>query len=46
MITFFKQHKKKAIVVAGLVVVSLVALIYPEHTETVAKALVALIGLL
>lgn len=46
MIRVLKEHKKKMIIVAGLVVVSIVAMVYPEHTETVARALVALIGLL
>lgn len=46
MLEFVKKHRKKVAAAAGILVIAGVAFVYPEHAETVAKALLILIGAL
>ena len=44
MIDFMKKHKKLLIISTAVVTLTAVAFLYPEHTETVARALMLLIA--
>jgi hypothetical protein len=46
MIDFMKKHKKLLIISTAVVTLTAVALMYPEHTETVARAFLVIIGAL
>lgn len=46
MIDFMKKHKKLLIISTAVVTLTAVAFMYPEHTETVARAFLVIIGAL
>lgn len=46
IIEFMKNHKKLLIITTAVVTLTGVAFIYPEHTETVAKAFLVIVGAL
>lgn len=46
MIDFMKKHKKLLIISTAVVTLTAVAFLYPEHTETVAKAFLVIVGAL
>lgn len=46
MIDFMKKHKKLLIITTAVITLTAVALMYPEHTETVAKAFLVIVGAL
>lgn len=43
---FIKKHRKKVAAAIGVIVIAGVAFVYPEHTETVARAFLIVIGAL
>ena len=45
-IEFMKKYKKLLIITTAVVTLSGVAFLYPEHTETVAKAFLIIVGAL
>lgn len=46
IIEFMKKHKKLLIMTTAVVTLTGVAFMYPEHTETVAKAFLVIVGAL
>lgn len=46
MIDFMKKYKKLLIITTAVITLTAVALMYPEHTETVAKAFLVIVGAL
>lgn len=46
IIEFMKKHKKLLIISTAVVTLTGVAFLYPEHTETVAKAFLVIVGTL
>jgi hypothetical protein len=46
MIDFMKKHKKLLIITTAVVTLTGVAFLYPEHTETVARAFLVIVGAL
>lgn len=46
MLDFMKKHKKLLIITTAVVTLTGVAFLYPEHTETVAKAFLVIVGAL
>lgn len=46
MIDFIKKHKKLITISVAVVTLTGVAFLYPEHTETVAKAFLVIVGAL
>lgn len=46
VIEFMKKHKKLLIMTTAVVTLTGVAFMYPEHTETVAKAFLVIVGAL
>jgi hypothetical protein len=46
VIDFMKKYKKLLTVTTAILTLTGVAFIYPEHTETVAKAFLVIIGIL
>jgi hypothetical protein len=46
MIDFMKKHKKLLIITTAVITLTAVAVMYPEHTETVAKAFLVIVGAL
>lgn len=43
---FMKKHKKLLIITTAVVTLTGVAFLYPEHTETVARAFLVIVGAL
>lgn len=46
VIDFIKKHKKLLLITTAVITLTGVAFIYPEHTETVAKAFLVIVGAL
>lgn len=46
MIDFMKKYKKLLIISTAVVTLTAVAFMYPEHTETVARAFLVIVGAL
>lgn len=46
MLDFMKKHKKLLLITTAVITLTGVAFLYPEHTETVAKAFLVIVGAL
>lgn len=46
MIDFIKKNKKLLTISTAVITLTVVALMYPEHTETVARAFLVIVGAL